>query len=75
VRVIGLRRQEDGFKHDDLVRIAFLRPQDTASRIGHVLLVHAGVSMESHGGTGPDSRPWTGTGWQAKTFVYVLAKL
>lgn len=57
---------------DGLVRIAFLRPQDTSSGIGHVVLIHNGRTLESHGGVGPDSLPWTGAGWQAKAHVYVL---
>jgi len=61
-------KQSDGF-----VRIAFLRPQDTASHIGHVVLISGAKTLESHGGTGPDSRDWTATGWQASTFVYLLA--
>jgi hypothetical protein len=60
--------QNDGF-----VRIAFLRPQDTSSHIGHVVLISGAKTLESHGGVGPDSRAWTGAGWQASTFVYVLA--
>jgi len=58
---------------DGLVRIAFLRPQDTSSHIGHVVLIAGARTLESHGGTGPDSRDWTATSWQASTFVYVLA--
>lgn len=61
-------------QHDDFVRIAFLRPQDSPSKIGHVALVWRGKTMESHGGTGPNGRDWTGQGWQAKAFVYVLAE-
>ena len=59
---------------DGLVRIAFLRPQDTPSHIGHVVLIAGGKTLESHGGVGPDSRAWTGTNWQASTFVYVLGR-
>jgi len=62
----------DGLLRDGAVRIAFLRPQDVASGIGHVVLIHDATTFESHGGVGPDSRPWTNTGWQAKTLVYVL---
>ena len=54
------------------MRIAFLAPQDAPSRIGHVVLVHNGKTLESHGGVGPNARPWTGTGWQAKASVYLL---
>ncbi|ACA15295.1 peptidase S8 and S53 subtilisin kexin sedolisin [Methylobacterium sp. 4-46] len=65
----------EGRATDDVVRIAFLRPQDAGrKRIGHVVLIANGETLESHGGVGPDSRPWTGTGWQAKAFVYVLAR-
>lgn len=62
----------DGRNTDGVVRIAFLRPQDSPTNIGHVVLIHNGRTFESHGGVGPDSRPWTGTAWQAKTSVYVL---
>jgi len=76
VRARGFEKSTvaEGFLDDGVVRIAFLRPQDVPSRIGHVVLIAAGKTLESHGGVGPDSRPWTGTGWQAKTFVYVLAR-
>jgi hypothetical protein len=62
----------DGKLNDNILRIAFLRPQDSPSHIGHVVLLSRGRTMESHGGVGPDSRSWTGQGWQAKTSVYVL---
>jgi hypothetical protein len=64
----------DGKLSDNHVRIAFLRPQDAPPphHIGHVVLLSGGKTIESHGGVGPDSRPWTGQGWQANTFVYVL---
>ncbi len=58
--------------HDDAIRIAFLRPQDSASKVGHVVLVRNGLTYESHGGVGPNSRGWFGTGWQAHALVYVL---
>jgi hypothetical protein len=60
---------------DGVVRIAFLRPQDSPSGIGHVVLVHNGRTLESHGGVGPNSRPWTGAGWQAKARVYAMSPL
>ena len=74
VRNKGFQRATtaDGGLSDDHVRIAFLRPQDVPSRIGHVVLLSGGRTIESHGGVGPDSRAWTGQGWQAKAFVYVL---
>jgi hypothetical protein len=64
----------DGKLDDGMMRIAFLRPQDVSSGIGHVVLIVAGKTLESHGGTGPDTRPWDGSSWQAKTFVYNFAK-
>lgn len=63
-----------GKTKDGVVRIAFLRPQDSPRRIGHVVLISNGMTLESHGGVGPNSRAWTGSGWQAKAFVYVLAR-
>jgi hypothetical protein len=59
-------------QHDGVVRIAFLRPQDSPNRIGHVVLIHNARTFESHGGVGPDSRAWTKAGWQAKASVYIL---
>jgi hypothetical protein len=62
-----------GSRTDGVVRIAFLSP--TPSRkIGHVVLIHNGTTLESHGGVGPDSRPWTGSGWQADTSIFILSK-
>lgn len=61
-----------GAKGDGAVRIAFMSPTDSPSGIGHVVLIVNGATLESHGGVGPDSRPWTGNGWQAKSKVYVL---
>jgi hypothetical protein len=62
----------DALLQDGKIRIAFLRPQDAPSRIGHVAFVHNAKTLESHGGVGPDARDWTNTGWQAKAFVYIL---
>jgi hypothetical protein len=74
VRGNGFRASSVGAaaKNDGAVRIAFLRPQDSPSKIGHVVLVHNARTFESHGGVGPNSRAWTGSGWQAKAFVYLL---
>lgn len=60
------------FLNADAVYIAFLSPNDSPSKIGHVVLIHDGKTLESHGGVGPDARPWTRKGWQAKARVYVL---
>jgi lysozyme family protein len=70
----GFRKStiEAGFNKDGAVRIAFLSPKDSPKGIGHVVLIHNGVTYESHGGTGPNSRPWTGDGWQKKAKVYRL---
>ncbi len=57
---------------DGAVRIAFLRPQDAPSGIGHVVLVHNARTLESHSGVGPNARPWTKTGWQARAIVFIL---
>lgn len=65
---------DDGKLNDDVVRIAFLRPQDSPHGIGHVVLISRAVTLESHGGVGPDARAWDGSDWQAKAFVYVLAR-
>lgn len=62
----------DGMLADGKVRIAFLNPQDSPQGIGHVVLVCNGLTAESHGGVGPDARPFDGTGWQAKANVYLL---
>jgi hypothetical protein len=74
VRDHGFERttREAALRQDGVVRIAFLRPQDSPQRIGHVVLIHNARTLESHGGVGPDSRAWTNTGWQAKAFVYVV---
>jgi chitosanase len=75
IRAHGFTRStvSAALQSDGTVRIAFLRPQDTSSHIGHVVLIAGARTFESHGGVGPDSRAWTGAGWQAKTFVYILA--
>lgn len=64
--------KEAAMASDNAIRIAFLRPQDAPSGVGHVALVHNGRTLESHGGTGPNSRAWTISGWQSKTSVYLL---
>ncbi len=63
---------EAGKLHDGKVRIAFLSPAMTTSHIGHVLLIRNGKTFESHGSVGPDSRDWTGLGWQGHCQLYVL---
>lgn len=74
IRGEGFERSSvaDAKGRDGIVRIAFLKPQDSPKRIGHVAIVHNASTIESHSGIGPNSRPWNGTSWQAKAFVYVL---
>lgn len=55
-----------------IVYLAFLSPADTPSRIGHVVVVRNGRTVESHGGVGPNSRPWDRSGWQKKARLYVV---
>lgn len=76
IRSSGFERstRADTLQRDGVIRIAFLRPQDSPSGIGHVAFVHDAFTIESHGGVGPNSRPWTGAGWQAKAHVYVLRR-
>lgn len=62
----------DGKLTDNKIRIAFLSPQDSPDKIGHVALVRNGLTIESHGGVGPNSRPFDGTGWQASAKLYLL---
>lgn len=62
----------DGSLQDDKIRIAFLSPNDSPQKIGHVVLVRNGSTVESHSGVGPNSRQFTGTGWQALATVYIL---
>jgi hypothetical protein len=62
-----------GTMQDGVVRIAFLDPHDSGEGIGHVVLLHNGKTLESHGGGGPDERNWTVQGWQAKASVYRLS--
>jgi hypothetical protein len=38
------------------------------------VLIYQGKTLESHGHFGPDSRPWTGAGWQSKADVFVLTR-
>ncbi len=62
----------DGKLKDDKIRIAFLTPEDSSAKIGHVVFVRNALTAESHGGVGPNSHAFTGTGWQALAKVYVL---
>lgn len=61
-------------QNDGVIRMAFLSPHDSGIGIGHVLLIAAAMTLESHGGVGPDSRQWTNTGFQSRTSVYVVAR-
>lgn len=74
VRAQGFSRSTvaDARLNDGAIRIAFLSPHDSESHIGHVAIIHNARTVESHGSVGPNSRGWTGTGWQASTSVYFL---
>jgi subtilisin family serine protease len=65
---------DDGADDDGVVRIAFLSPHDSPQGIGHVMLLSGGKTLESHGGTGPDSRIWADLGFRKKMSVYVLSR-
>jgi hypothetical protein len=66
--------QECGLR-DGALRIAFLRPEDSPRvGVGHVVLIHLGFTLESHGSSGPNRREWNGEGWQAKTQAYLLTQ-
>jgi hypothetical protein len=81
-RVSGQGFRESSFEAgknlDGKVGIAFLEPQDSRGHIGHVLLIHNGSTIESHGNDaslvhgGPDSRPWNGQHLQEKMHVFKL---
>lgn len=59
---------------DGALRIAFLAPGALGKgKPGHVALVLNDQTMESHSGTGPDSRPWdSAKRWMSLCRVYVL---
>lgn len=44
--------------HPNKLFIAFITPQSSPEGIGHVWFLNSGSTLESHGGGGPDSRPW-----------------
>jgi hypothetical protein len=75
IRSKGFQRGSvaDGGLKDGRLRMAFLRPQDSPQKIGHVVLIYNGRTLESHGGFGPNSRDWTAGGWQAKAYVYAIS--
>lgn len=58
---------------DGILRVAVLPV--TKDHPGHVLFVYNGRTYESKPGTGPSSRPWTGTRWQAKCKVWVVSRM
>ncbi|WP_019565575.1 N-acetylmuramoyl-L-alanine amidase [Agrobacterium sp. 10MFCol1.1] len=64
--------RSEGKLTDGVVRIAFMKPNDSPNGIGHVAIVHDGYTLESHGGVGPNRRIWDGAGWQGKSYLYAL---
>lgn len=74
VKEIGFKRStvQNATLSDNVLRIAFLAP-GRIGRIGHVALILNGRTLESHSGTGPDSRQWNPKRrWMASSDVYVL---
>lgn len=73
---VGLKKSAnaDGGLKDGFIRIGFLTPSDGGGT-GHVILVANGKTYESHGGRGPDSRPWDPIRYpfMAKMHLYVFA--
>ena len=63
---------EAGLLEDNVIRIAFLSPEQTSEKIGHVLLIINGTTYESHGGVGVSSRKWGSQGFMKIMNVYVL---
>lgn len=57
---------------DGVIRIGFLSPEDGGG-VGHVALVLDGLTMESHGGKGPDRRVWGSQSWMRLMSVFVVA--
>jgi hypothetical protein len=58
-----------------MVYVCFCRAGSRGETIGHVWLVHNGFTFESHGGVGPNSRPFnTPILSHIVTDVYVLGK-
>ena len=57
---------------DGRIRMPFLRPGDTPSGIGHVVFTYMGMTYESHGGRGIDSRPWGSASWMKKCKGFVI---
>lgn len=58
---------------DGVLRLAVL-PTTSSRKVGHVVLILDGQTIESHGGVGPNRRPWTGNGWQGQCRVFVLTR-
>lgn len=73
IKEVGFKKSsvDSARMRDGALRVAFLTPA-AGGGVGHVALVRNGFTLESHGGTGPDSRPWNGKFWQASCHVYVL---
>lgn len=71
-RKSGFKPTKQFDETDGRVRVAFLKPGDTPSGIGHVVLVIDGVTYESHGGRGVDSRPWGSASWMRKCSGFVI---
>ena len=73
VRASGFKAStvDAGSNDDDVIRIAFLSPL-MGGGVGHVALIYRGLTVESHGGQGPNRRRWSELGWAKRSNVYVL---
>lgn len=57
---------------DGVVRAAYMKPLPKG--VGHIALVHDGMTIESSGKRGPGRRAWDGQGWQSRCILWVLTK-
>lgn len=62
-----------GHIEDGALRIWFLTPEQ-GNGIGHVLLTCEGMTYESHGSKGPDSRAWGSQPWMGTMQGYELTE-
>lgn len=73
----GLKKSDPlaATRHDNILRVAVgLAGWVGIGKIGHIVLIYNGVTIESSGGKGANSRPWTGKGWQSFYKVFVVSR-
>lgn len=61
-----------GHRYDGNLYIGFLPPDATSDKIGHVFLLNDNLTLESHGGKGPDRRIWGRMGFESRCSLYLL---